>query len=1412
MPALLATLLLAGCSHPQDSQGAAVDGRFAVETGHGVVRTYTRMLHAPGSLEPSETVVVSARVAGVIDRLAVTEGDQVAAGQTIALIEPERYRIAANAAKAGVDHATAVRDDAAAAYGRRLKLSSNGAELVNEEELASYHARAAQAQADLATAQASWERAQLDLAQTTVLAPVAGVIQARLAQSGSYAQSGTALVSLVRRDPMRLRTAVEADQAALLTIGQSVSFTVGSDPRPHSAHLCFIAAQADSASRLVPLLAVVDGPSGQLQAGDFAEATLQIGASVPQLVVPETALRPSERGFLVYVIEHDGEMVRVREREVAIANHTGDGGIALRSGITEHEEIVLRGVQALRPGCRGPGGGPRLRDDCRPMTLTELCIRRPVTAWAILIAIVLMGAAALLRIGISRLPDVDFPVISIQLTWAGASPESMEHDVVTVLEDAVSQVDGISSMTSTSRLGSGSITLELGVDRNVDSALTDVQARISQAQRLLPQDLDPPEVIKFNLEDVPILWLSVSGPLSRQQLSDATRYLVKERLQKVPGVGNIQLPGWLERNVRLWFQEDRLEAHALTMVEVLDRLQREHLELPAGRIETPTREIDVRVLGEALDLGALRQLVVGGSPDHPVRLEDVALVEDGFADSRSLSHNDGVEAMAVGVTKQRGENAVMVAKRVEAAMELIRPQLPKGISLTTNYDDTVFIAQSVHEVERELVMAMILTSAVCLLFLGSFAATLNVLLAIPMSILGTIAVLYWCGFTLNTFTLLALALVVGIVVDDAIMVQENISRHRARGMSAPDAALHGTFQIAFAALASTVAVIAIFLPVVFMQGIIGKFFLQFGIALCVAVALSYLEAVTLAPARCAQFLAIGGSGRSVLARLADAGFAHIDRRYRSVLKASLRHPLWVLLGAVLVFASSFLVLLHIPYEQSPSQDQSTLLIRLQTDTGSSLAETERQFARMERWLQGRSEVKHEFSVIGEGFGGNGVNAGITFVSLVPPRSRALSQLQFSEVVHHELSGYAGCQATVQDLSKGGFGTGRGFPIEFSLRGTDWDQLVDAAHAMLQGMRSTAPLLVERTSPAGTKTLTVSPAAVLKDIDTDYQLGKPEVAIVPDRERAQDLGIQTGDIAQAVSALVGGVKIGKFTADERRLDIRARLVGPDRSVPEALDSYRIRCASGQLVPLGSLVHLQEHSVLDSITHQDHTRAITIFANTGDDQATSDAVIKRLSKDLPSGVSVAEQGASAQAVETFVQFLITFLLGIIMAYLILAAQFNSFWHPFTVLVVLPLAIAGALFGLALFGKSINTFSVIGILLLMGIVKKNSIILVDYAERGRRSGLSPARAMFSAGMIRLRPILMTSVAIMAAAVPTALGLGAGAEARQPMAVAVLGGVALCTALSLMVVPAFYISSDRFWSWLKFRIFGKPPAAMLP
>ncbi|WDT76040.1 MAG: efflux RND transporter permease subunit [Candidatus Manganitrophus sp.] len=1008
------------------------------------------------------------------------------------------------------------------------------------------------------------------------------------------------------------------------------------------------------------------------------------------------------------------------------------------------------------------------------MNLTDICIKKPVFAWMLMAATVVFGGIAATRIGISQFPDVDFPTISVNVTWEGAAPEVVEHDVIEILEEAVVQVEGVRSITSSSRQGGGNITVELDLARNVDLAMQDVQSKVSQAQRRLPRDIDPPVISKTNPEDQPIMWVGLSGPFPTRVLSDFARYRLKEKLQTVPGIGEITMGGFVERNIRVWLDATRLDEKGLTVTDVIEALQREHVELPAGRIETEGREVNVRILGEALDLSTFRRIIVGNTKEAPVYLEDVALVEDGFEDVRRLSRVAGAPAQGLGIKKQRGANAVALAEGIRKAMEEIRPTLPEGMELGVNFDSTRFIEESVHEVEFELVLAVILTAVVCWLFLGSLSSTLNVVLAIPMSLLGTIATIYFLGFTLNTFTLLALSLAVGIVVDDAIMILENIFRHSEEGKDRVRAAREGTEEIKFAALAATLAVIAIFIPVIFMKGIIGRFFLQFGITLSVAVMLSYLEAITLAPARCAQFLSTSREGRSRLGQWGDRGFEWLSHRYSRLLARGLKWPVAVLSLAAVLFAGSFMLMTRLPRELVPSQDQSRMLIRMQTAVGSNLAETDRIFRRAEAFMATRPEVARAYAIVG-GFGGGGVNTGVMFVTMVPPDQRDVTQQEFAGIVRKEFNSYPGVRAVVQDLSQQGFTAQRGFPVEFSIRGPEWDRLVDLSQEIRQK-------------------LTASGAVI--DLDTDYQVGMPELRITPDRARAADLGISVERVAQTINAMVGGLRVGRYSTEGRRIDVRLRLLADQRSRPEDLSRLRVRSATDELIPLSSLVTYEERPALQAITRSDRERAITFFANVAPGRSQDEALtlVKQLSKELPIGYHAVLGGASVAFQESMESLIFAILLGIIVAYMILASQFNSLLHPVTVLTILPLSIVGAAIALLLAGKTLNIFSMIGLLLLMGIVKKNSIILVDYANQIREEGGGDAAtAMLRAGPVRLRPILMTSASTLMAAVPAALALGSGSEIRSPMAMAVIGGLIVSTVLSLFVVPAFYVVADR-------------------
>ena len=1028
------------------------------------------------------------------------------------------------------------------------------------------------------------------------------------------------------------------------------------------------------------------------------------------------------------------------------------------------------------------------------MTLADISIRNHVFAWMLMAGLILFGlicftgfGGVVKGLGISQNPDVDFPIVNVQVTYEGASPEVMETDVVDFIEDAVTSVEGVKSITSTSRQGNANITVEFEISRNIDVALQDVQTRVAQAARRLPREIDPPIITKTNPEDSPIMWLSISGTRSPVFMADYVRNVIRPQLQTIEGVGEVFIGGYRERNVRVWFDAPRLEAQGLTVLDINDAIQREHLEVPAGRIETPEREMNVRAEGEALDLKGFREIAVAFRQGTPVRLQDVAVVEDGLEDRRRVARANGEPSIGFGIRKLRGANAVDVGHRAKEKLKQIQADLPEGVNVGVRFDSTIFIERAIDEILRTLILAALLTGLVCWLFLGSMSTTINVLLAIPTSILGTFIVMYFLNFTLNTFTVLGLTLVVGIVVDDAIMVLENIYRHREHGEGKVKAASVGAREITFAAAATTAAIVAIFLPVAFMKGIIGKFFFQFGVTISVAVLISLLEALTLTPMRCSRFLEVG-ERRGRLGVTVDRLFSRLSARYLKALEPALHHRGVVVAAAAGLFALSLLIVPFLRQEFVPTQDTNSFQIRFQTPVGTSLDVTEAKMRVMEGLLSSRGEVEGNFSFIG-GFGGGEVNTGMMFVSLKDPGERPvdeqaghrLSQQELMETVRRQVGAIPGIRPALVDPSQQGFSSSRGggFPIELSIRGRDWDTLAGYSRQIMEEMAQTGKVT---------------------DVNSDYQVGMPEVRVVPDRDKAADLGVSMADIGNTINAAIGGTRVGRFKEGGRRYDIRVRLLGQQRERPEDIPLLYVRGAKGQLVRLGDLVRIQQQPTLQAITRKDRERAITIFANVAKGVSQSDAIAtsqKVAHRILPEGYRAIPSGSSQAFQESFDSLRFAFVLGIMVAYMVLAAQFNAFTHPFTVLLALPFSISGALIMLRIFDQSINVYSMLGLILLMGIAKKNSIMLVDFTNQIRDRGVERHQAIMQACPIRLRPILMTSMATIAGAIPPALALGAGAETQRPMAITLIGGMIVSTALTLFVVPAAYSLLDDAVVW---------------
>lgn len=997
-------------------------------------------------------------------------------------------------------------------------------------------------------------------------------------------------------------------------------------------------------------------------------------------------------------------------------------------------------------------------------------------------SLIIFGAISFNRMGVSLLPDVDFPVISVNLSLLGASPEVMETDVVDVVENSLSTIQGVKLITSSSRKGSASVTLQLDLNRDVDLALQDVQAKISESLRKLPKELDPPTISKTNPDDSPIMWITVeSDKHSLRELMQYTRDRLQQHFATTPDVGDIFFGGYVDPNLRVWVSPKELSRYQLTVNDVISTIQNEHSEVPGGWIEEGKKEYTIRTLGEASSLSAFEQLPIisrGGAPNFlPIPLGNVAKLEEGLADIRRISRGMGKPAVGLGIRKQRGSNSVQVAKEVRNKIKFLEKNLPEGMKLAVNFDSTRFIEESVHELNFTLLLSAILTSLVCWVFLGSWSSTLNVLLSIPTSVVGTFIVLYFSGFTLNTFTLLGLSLAIGIVVDDAIMVLENIIRYREKGLNKEKAALVGSKEITFAALAATLSIVAIFLPVTFMKGIIGKYFFQFGVTMTAAVLLSLLEALTLTPMRCSQFLEAGE--RTTRIGKSFEWLLHQTKAfYERTLVVVIGRPWLTVAASILFFILSLGSIRFLKKEFAPAEDQGRFMLRAQTPIGSNISFTDSKFKELESYLSKRTDLERFYTSVG-GFGGGDVNSGIVFITMKPKGERGTepslkrepTQQDLMNLLRTELNKISDLKVTVQDLSMRGMGAGRGFPFEMSIQGPDWNQLGELSKT-----------LVEKMNESG----------LVTDLDSDYLVGMPELQVLPDRDRAAKHGVSLAAIGQTVSALMGGVIVGQYNVGGHRDDIRLKIQDEGGDRIERLKQLTIRNNRGELIPLSAVVSIKENPSLLSVARRNRQRAVTVFGNIAKGKSQQEALDHALAVSktfFPEGYQIQATGSSEDMKETFRGLLFALVLGLVVAYMILASQFNSYIDPFSVLIALPFSISGALLALLLTGQSINMYSMIGIVLLMGIVKKNSILLVDFTNHVRsEKGADVRTALLEACPVRLRPILMTSIATIAGAIPAALAFGPGAESRVPMAITVIGGVLVSTVLTLYVVPCVY------------------------
>ncbi|MDD2676722.1 MAG: efflux RND transporter permease subunit [Methylacidiphilaceae bacterium] len=1047
------------------------------------------------------------------------------------------------------------------------------------------------------------------------------------------------------------------------------------------------------------------------------------------------------------------------------------------------------------------------------MNLPELAIRRPVAAWMLMAALVFFGILCLFSLGVSRLPDVTYPVLTVVAQWPGASPEVMEAEVVDPLEEVLMSVQGIQDVTTTVMQGVARIQLDFRLDRDIDAALQETNSKIRSVQ--LPYNVDPPVIFKVNQNDSPILWLAVTWD---RPLKDIIRYVdtrVRDKFSLVQGIGDIQLGGWTDRNFRIWLDRNKLAQYQVAPNDVLNLFRAEYQETASGYLESANNEINVRVMGEVAspeEMGGLALNHRGGSgganlppltgiasaqggmagtagttsfatntlsnvrgpADSFTPLAQIARVEDGIMDPRRFARSDGVPSVGLGLQKLRGYNEIEVANSAKRIMEEIKPDLPPGMKIGTRFDSSVFTAEAIRETAFTLLFSIGVTTLVCLAFLGSFRTTVNVLFSIPISILGSFIFCKAMGFTLNFFTLLALSMAVGIVIDDSIMVLENITRHHRLGKSPEQSALDGTREIFFAAAAATLTIVSVFAPIAFLGGVVGKFLFQFGAMISCAVLISLLEALTLAPMRCAEF--VSGSHGPGRVEIWLEGFYHkMGRVYRVFLGFALRHRWLVVLVSFGLFFLSLRVFPLLHRELAPSEDLGMALLRIETPVGSSLDYTTHRVQELESFLKRQPTVAHFFTTVG-GYSGGEVNRGAIFVTLKPRKERKERLQEIIRSWRKELGkpAYSDLHIKVIDISQSAFSSKRGTNIELSLRGSDYAVLQAKADAIVHQMEATG---------------------FYTDLDTDYRTGMPELEVIPDRQKAADSNISMQTIADVVAAGIGGMRQGQYTnrEDNRRYDLRIRLEPNQWREPEDVANLPLWSGyGGEMIRLKDIAEVRVVPKLLDITRENRRRAITLYANVKPEVSQAkalDTALEICRKELPPGYDVEPTGSSQTAKETFASFPVTFALGLLLAYMLLGAQFNSFLYPLVVLVAIPFSLTGAFQGLYLTGMSLNIYSGIGIILLMGLAMKNSILLVEFFNKKRfEEALPLPEALLDAATIRLRPILMTSLATIAAALPGAVGFGPGAEVRKPLAIVVISGIIVSTFFTLFVVPCVY------------------------
>jgi hydrophobic/amphiphilic exporter-1 (mainly G- bacteria), HAE1 family len=1021
------------------------------------------------------------------------------------------------------------------------------------------------------------------------------------------------------------------------------------------------------------------------------------------------------------------------------------------------------------------------------MSLPELSIKRHVFAWMLSGVIVLFGMIAYQRIGIDRVPSIDFPVLTVTTNLLGADPEVIDTTITSVIESAVNTTPGIEHIASSSSPGVSRVTITFKVGKDIDVAYADIQSKINQIIRRLPTDTDPPTIRKVDTDGQAVIWLSLTGDRTIQQLNLYANNVLKKKFETINGVGEVKIGGRRDRVIRVNLLPDRMAALQLSATDLLDAFKREHVQLPGGFLVSQTGEQLLKLDLEFHSIRDLEYLIIATRDHSPIYLKDVANVVDGLTDNREIARYNGQPAVGLGVVKIANTNTVEIIDAVLKTLnEDIRPNLPAGMALNISTNDSIFINQLVASLKEHLVEGTLFAALIVLIFMRSFSSTLMICLEIPVSLLGAIAIMYFAGYTFNSMTLLALLLLIGVVVDDAIVVRESIMRHMSGEVEHGLATLNlnnplavaayrvkttiaGSHEVVFAVIASSLALICIFAPVIFMDGIMGMFFESFAIVVTFGVLVSLFVSLTLTPMLCSRYLSVTHQ-ENALYLFFGRLLAFLDRQYQKLLAVSLAHRGLVLIfTALFVGLTGFYTIKHLQQDFTPESDESYFRVRVKTPPGSSLEYTDSRMQLVEAEIANRiNEVDSYYASIGTGQNGQ-VNQGMINVRLKPKEKRQKSQQTIMDELKQTFKKIPGVKAspTASSIVRGQ----RSEKLQFNLTGNHLPELGRLANELQKAL---------------------SQIDALGKVDLDLDLDLPQLTVEIDRVRAAQMGLNANEIATTISMYVGGLNVAAYNdkvSDGQRYDIRIKTVDSALQSTSDLSKIFLRSSNGELIRLDAVASFKSSLSAGVIGRFDLQYAANFYMDPEIPLGDAIKIVNETAKKIiPPQYNIKLAGQAEQLNETIQNITFVFSLGFILLYMVLASQFNSFLQPIIIMLAQPLAIIGGLIALLVTGNTLNIYSMIGLVLLIGLVAKNSILLVDLTNQLREKGLSVHEALSQACPVRLRPVLMTSLTIILALLPAAIGLGAGSETNQPLSIAIIGGMVSSTLLTLVVVPAAY------------------------